>query len=137
MTSEPPLRIDSYFLDPPGDLVVGSTGVVISASFEENMNDAGDGKSSVLLDAGKMSFPLTIRARKKGDYFRPLGFGRRKKLQDFFVDEKVPRDERDSVPVVLSGENIVWIAGYRADERFRVTEETERFLRLIIRKGKN
>jgi len=42
------------------------------------------------------------------------------------VNMKVPRDERDSIPVVASGDDIVWIAGYRADERFRVTEMTKR-----------
>jgi tRNA(Ile)-lysidine synthase len=137
MTCEPPVRIASCSLDPPGEVAVAGAGTVITASFEEQKDEPGDGKSSVLLDAGKMSFPLTIRPRSRGDFFYPLGFGRRKKLQDFFVDEKVPRDERDRIPFVLSGGDIVWIAGYRADERFRVTERTEKFLRLIIRKGKN
>ncbi len=137
MTSDPPVRIAAYLLDPPGDVVVAGAGTVIRASFEEEKDEPGDGKSSVLLDAGKMTFPLTIRPRRRGDFFYPFGFGRKKKLQDFFVDEKVPRDERDSIPVVVSGDEIVWIAGYRTDERFRVTEGTEKFLRLIIRKGKN
>ncbi|MEJ2695630.1 MAG: tRNA lysidine(34) synthetase TilS [Candidatus Sulfobium sp.] len=137
MTREHPVRIASYSLDPPGDVVVSGTGAVITASFEGQGDEPGDGRSSVLLDAGKMSFPLSIRSRRKGDYFYPLGFGRRKKLQDFFVDEKVPREERDSIPVVVSRGDIVWIAGYRADERFRVGHGTERFLKLIIRKGKN
>jgi tRNA(Ile)-lysidine synthase len=52
------------------------------------------------------------------------------------VDEKVPRDERDSVPILVSGNDIVWIAGYRTDERFKVTEKTEKFLRLIISRCK-
>jgi tRNA(Ile)-lysidine synthase len=48
------------------------------------------------------------------------------------VDEKVPREMRDSVPVVVCGEDIIWIAGYRADERFRAKEGTKRFLVLKI-----
>ncbi len=64
-----------------------------------------------------------------------MGFGKRKKLQDFFVDEKVPRDERDEIPVVLSGTDVIWIAGFRGDERFKVTEGTKRFLRLELKKG--
>jgi tRNA(Ile)-lysidine synthase len=64
-----------------------------------------------------------------------LGFGKKKKLQDYFVDEKVPRDERDSVPVVVSGNDIVWIAGYRGDEKFKVSQETKRFLKLELKKA--
>ena len=79
-----------------------------------------------------MSFPLKIRPRIEGDFFFPLGFGKKKKLHDFFVDEKIPRDERGKIPVVLSGNDIIWIAGCRADERFKVTDRTEKLLRLII-----
>jgi tRNA(Ile)-lysidine synthase len=76
-----------------------------------------------------------VRSRQDGDFFDPLGFGKRKKLQDFFVDEKIARDERDAVPVVVSGSDIIWIAGHRADERFRVTGNTVKFLRLVLLKG--
>jgi tRNA(Ile)-lysidine synthase len=85
-------------------------------------------------EAERATFPLTVRSRKKGDFFYPLGFGKRKKLQDFFVDEKVPRDERDSIPLIVSGEDIVWVVGYRGDERYRVTEETKKVLRLEVRR---
>ena len=64
-----------------------------------------------------------------------MGFGKRRKLQDFFVDEKVPRDERDSILLVVSEQGIVWIAGCRGDERFRVTGETKRFLKLEFKKA--
>ena len=136
ITSEMPFKIASYSLDPPGDVVISGTEMVISASLEERFDRTGDGKSCVLLDADKISFPLTIRSRKRGDYFYPSGFGRRKKLQDFFVDQKVPRDQRDSIPIVLSGDDIVWVAGYRADDRFMASDGTGQSLRLIIKKGK-
>jgi len=108
----------------------------VTAEREERSVQFGDGRSSVLLDAEKMTFPLLIRPRRPGDFFYPMGFGRKKKLQDFFVDVKVPRDERDSIPVVASGDDIVWIAGYRADERFKVTETTKKVVRLGIVSGK-
>jgi len=65
-----------------------------------------------------------------------MGLGKKKKLQDFFVDQKVARDERDSIPLVQSGDDIVWVAGYRADDRYKVTERTKKFVRLGIVKGK-
>ncbi len=135
VTAAAPSKIGEYELHPPAELAIREAGVVIRASMEENAADLGDGKSRVVLDAGTMRFPLNVRRRKDGDFFLPLGLGRRKKLQDYFVDEKVPRDERDSVPVVLSGDDIVWVAGYRADDRFRVTEKTERFLKLNLLRG--
>ena len=109
-------------------------GLRLRASIEEREGTPGSGKSTVLLDAGNMVFPLTIRARAQGDFFYPQGFGKKKKLQDFFVDEKVPRERRDRVPIILSGNDIIWVAGYRADERFKVTEHTEKVLRLELSK---
>jgi tRNA(Ile)-lysidine synthase len=136
ITSEEPGRIASYELQVPGEAVIAGAGLVIKASFVENSADPGDGKASVLLDADKMNFPLEVRPRLPGDHFFPLGFGKKKKLQDFFVDLKVPRDERDSIPLVISGDEIVWVAGYRADERFRISGNTKKFLRLVILSGR-
>lgn len=136
ITSEKPRKIASYELRVPGEVAIMGAGLVIKSSFEEEAEDFGDGKKSVLLNADSMNFPLKVRPRMPGDCFYPLGFGKRRKLQDFFVDEKVPRDERDSIPLVLSGDDIVWIAGYRADNRFRVTGSTKKFLRLVIVQGK-
>lgn len=143
ITSDAPVKISEYELQPPCKVVIREAGAVIEALFvvidsirEEEGRVPDDGKSSVLLDAGVLDFPLKIRPRANGDFFFPSGFGRKKKLQDFFVDEKVPRDDRDKIPIVLSGNDIVWIAGYRADDRFRVTGKTEKILRLIISKTK-
>jgi tRNA(Ile)-lysidine synthase len=132
ITADSPVKISEYVLQPPCEIAIKETGRVIKASFEGKEGESYDGRTSVLLDAGIMDFPLKIRHRTEGDFFYPAGFGKRKKLQDFFVDEKIPRDERDRVPVVLSGSDIVWIAGYRADERYKVTDRTEKLLRLII-----
>jgi tRNA(Ile)-lysidine synthase len=136
ITSEEPRKIESCELQVPGEAVIVGAGLVLKASFVEGAEGFGDGKSSVVLDAESMCFPLKIRPRKPGDWFFPYGFGKRKKLQDFFVDGKVPRDERDSVPLVFSGDDVIWVAGYRADDRFRVTGGTKKFLRLGIVKGK-
>jgi tRNA(Ile)-lysidine synthase len=53
-----------------------------------------------------------------------------KKLQDLFVDEHVPREERGRVPLVVDGSTIVWVAGMRVDERYRVTPATTQAIRL-------
>ncbi len=84
-----------------------------------------------------MRFPLIARPRRDGDVFYPFGFGRRKKLQDFYVDMKVPRDERNRVPLIVSGEDIIWVVGYRGDERFKVTEETKKIVRFEVKKTRD
>ena len=130
ITTESPVRIGRYSLSVPGEVFIKEKGVKIRAEILDSIKGLEDGRHIVILDAEKTGQSLIIRSREKGDFFYPLGLGKRKKLQDFFVDEKIPRDERDSIPLVLSGNDIIWIAGYRADDRFKVTKDTERFLRL-------
>lgn len=116
----------------PGKVTLEEAGIVINAEVSETMQDGCDGKMTAVLDFDRLVFPLYIRMREDGDFFYPAGFGMRKKLQDFFVDCKVPHDERDSVPIIVSGEDIVWIAGYRMDERFTAKDDTKKFLNLRI-----
>jgi tRNA(Ile)-lysidine synthetase-like protein len=89
---------------------------------------AGGGEA--WLDAGACGARLWLRTRRPGDSFQPLGMAGHKKVQDFFVDEKIPHGERDRVPLVISPRGIVWIVGYRPDERFRITAGTQRVLHL-------
>ena len=78
---------------------------------------------------------LTIRNRQAGDRFRPVGLAGRKKLQDYFVDRKVARGDRDLVPIVVDGnDRIVWVAGYGIDEAFRVTDPAQAVLLLRLRR---
>lgn len=84
--------------------------------------------NEAVLDADKVYFPLKIRSFQHGDRFIPLGLGRSKKLQDFFVDEKVPRHIRPYVPILHDKEKIIWIIGYRIDDRVKITPETKRVI---------
>ena len=70
--------------------------------------------------------PLSVRNRRPGDRFTPVGLDGRKKLQDFFVDRKVARRDRDAVPLVVdAADRIVWVAGHGIDEAFRVTDPAQ------------
>ena len=90
----------------------------------------------IQLDWDKLAdHPLFLRGRKKGDRFQPLGMKGEKKLKDFFIDLKVPRQQRNKVPILVSGERIVWVVGYRIDERFKVDEHTNRILRIKAKKN--
>jgi tRNA(Ile)-lysidine synthase len=72
------------------------------------------------LDAAAIGDELAIRFRRSGDRFQPLGMRSAKRLQDFFVDAGVPRAARDRVPLVLSGERIAWVVGWRIADWARV-----------------
>ena len=76
------------------------------------------------LDWKKLTLPLRIRPWQQGDWFKPLGMNRRKKLSDFLIDQKVPLNLKTQVNVVLSGEDIVWVVGLRIDHRFKVADDT-------------
>jgi len=84
------------------------------------------------LDLQKVSLPLVIRPMKPGDWFVPLGMQGRKKLQDFFVDEKVPFYKRSSIPLLVGGNSIIWVMGHRLDGRFRLDETTKKILKVEI-----
>jgi tRNA(Ile)-lysidine synthase len=87
---------------------------------------------TALLDADRAGGELVVRFWERGDRFVPLGMRGRKKLQDFFVDARVPRDQRWTVPLVVSGGEIAWVVGFRVDERFKVTDSTQRILRVRV-----
>ncbi len=135
ITSETPQKLGIYSLDVPGEVVLKESKAVIKTYLEESSNSYGDGKTMIVLDAGKTGHSLMVRSRMKGDFFYPLGFGKKKKIQDFFVDQKIPRDERDRVPLILSGDDIIWVVGYRGDERFKITENTKSTVRLEVKKA--
>ena len=81
----------------------------------------------VQLDHNKLIFPLKFRTWRKGDYFYPLGMDGRKKLSDYFIEQKIPRQRKEGIGVLENGNgDIMWITGYRSDERYKITPETEK-----------
>ena len=78
------------------------------------------------LDFDKLEFPLVLRKWQPGDSFYPLGMENRKKLSDFFVDMKLPLNKKQETYVLISGEDIVWIVGHRIDNRYSLTEKTQK-----------
>jgi tRNA(Ile)-lysidine synthase len=94
---------------------------------------SASGPTRAWIDAARVEAPLRVRCRRPGDRYRPLGLGGSVKVQDLFVDRKIPRACRDSVPVVADARGILWIPGFRVDQRGRITETTDTALRLEVR----
>lgn len=85
------------------------------------------------LDFDKLVFPIKIRNWQDGDKFKPLGMNNFKKLSDFFSDMKFSMYDKSAVQIFESDKNIIWIAGYRVDNRFKVSDDTKRVMRIVKR----
>lgn len=86
-----------------------------------------DNPMAVSVDADKLVYPLSIRPWQQGDYFYPLGMRSKQKLSDFFIHQKVPLHHKNQVPVLVNGNNeVIWIAGYRLDDRYKVSGKTKK-----------
>lgn len=90
--------------------------------------------AEVGIAAAAVTLPLAVRNRRPGDRFQPLGAPGTRKLQDFFVDRKIPRTERDAVPLVVDGrDRIVWVVGQSVAQGFRVIDPSEGVILLKVR----
>jgi tRNA(Ile)-lysidine synthase len=128
----------AFSLSIPGEVQVAAAGLVVEAA----RLDARGGRQrkwaarggEVGIAAGSLELPLAVRSRRPGDRFRPLGAPGPRKLQDFFVDRKIARRERDMVPLVVDGrDRIVWVVGQSVAEDFRVTDPSRGVILLKVR----
>ena len=76
---------------------------------------------------------LCVRAFREGDRFFPLGMNNHVKLKDFFISSKIPKEQRRQIPLLISNDDIIWIIGHRIDERYKVTEQTKRVIRFVVK----
>ena len=136
----------------PGEVVLAPQGWAVSATrcartVADPGGDTQPGQSPGTLKvecprleqtvaADRLTLPLAVRSRRPGDRLSPLGMGgRRKKVQDVLVDRKVPREGRDSLPLVVdSADKIVWVVGESVAEDFRVTEASQAVIFLKARR---
>ena len=87
------------------------------------------------VDADALTDPLALRSRRPGDRFRPHGLGGHTvKLSKLMINLKIPRAWRDQIPVLVSGEDIVWLCGYRIGEDIAIGPATQRVARLRFRR---
>ncbi len=88
-----------------------------------------------LLDYDTIPGPLTVRRRRDGDRFHPLGMAAGTKLKKFLIDQGIPREERDYLPLVVAGDEIIWVGGVRPGEPWKITPGTKRCLYLQMVEG--
>ncbi len=117
------IRRDQTFLD-TGDGDYFSLEVIKKPSLLKTPADLA------LLDAGRIRYPLIIRNPKAGDRFQPLGMQGQQKLSDFMINNKIPRNLKKRLKLVVSENEIIWVAGYRIHENYKVKEQTKKVLKI-------
>jgi tRNA(Ile)-lysidine synthase len=120
----------------PGRTVLSPWDLTVEASITGSMPElCRTGPLEACMDLDALRLPVTARRRAQGDRFIPFGMGGFKKVKDFLIDQKVPRAEREKIPVLADGEKIIWLVGFRVDERVRVSDKTRRILFLKASRG--
>ncbi len=90
------------------------------------------GQNTIFIDKEKLNFPLVLRNWEKGDYFYPFGMQGKKKLSKFFKDEKMDVISKEKQWLLCSDNEIVWVVGKRADERFKVEDSTRHIVKITL-----
>lgn len=117
-----------FQLSIPGETLIPGWRVEATIVERGEMSDADN--FTAYLNESLSGERLTVRARKKGDRFQPLGLPQPKKLGEFMIDAKIPQASRERTPLVCSGKQILWVVGWRLGERVKVDPKAKRVLRL-------
>ena len=127
----PPFEVE---LIVPGRTFIKEIGkeVVIDDANRDQFERLNGSPDTAIFDSQSLQFPLKMRNFRPGDRFQPLGLRGTQKLKEFFIDHKIPSFERARIPLLISGEMIAWIVGYRIDERVKVTEKTQKVLKVTV-----
>jgi tRNA(Ile)-lysidine synthase len=110
----------------------GASCRVQCGSFAGDMKKIEEKAYTKWLDCDKIENSLQIRYRRPGDYLCVTESGGRKKLRDYFIDEKIPREKRDRILLLADGSHIIWVLGYRISTAYKVTEQTKTVLRIQV-----
>lgn len=116
----------------PGDVKLKELGYYFNMEIIEINEKTEFEKSKYVkyFDLSKIKGKLFFRNRKQGDRFSPFGMSGSKKIKDYFIDEKISKDLRDKIPLLIDEKNILWVVGYRTSEDYKVTKDTERILKI-------
>jgi len=127
-----------YYLKIPGVTPIDELRGVLEAAIltkddYKNEREAAE-RLTAYFDFYKTGEQIVLRKRKSGDKFKPLGMEGSKKLKDFFIDLKIPREERNVIPVIHNGEAIIWVMGYRICDDFKIDASTRTILKLSFKR---
>ncbi|MBD8388541.1 tRNA lysidine(34) synthetase TilS [Dysgonomonas sp. BGC7] len=117
------IKSEDKLLSHPIDLKIEEVQKAENFEIEKNHN-------IIYIDKGKLSYPLTLRKWRQGDKFVPFGMKGKKKVSDYFSDSKFSLFDKEKTWLLCSGNDIVWIVGHRADDRFRISTATSNIIKI-------
>jgi len=133
----PPTRWDKWGngrikVNIPGETLIRQLNLKVGARFLKKAPSLKVIKRSfpeeVYLDAEKIKLPIYLRARKPGDSFRPLGMKGSIKVKKYFINVRIPQEERQDIPLAVMGGEIIWVVGHAISEKVKVTPSTKNVL---------
>ena len=124
-------------LEIPGETVFPETGqkiccTVVDADGDHSVKEIPQKSYTKCFDYDIIKYSLSARFRRPGDYLTVDGTGSRQKLKSYFINEKVPREERDRKLLIADGDHIVWIPGMRMSSAYQIGSQTKRILKINI-----
>ena len=105
---------------------------ILSFNVVDAISKSENKKNTIFVDADRLKFPLKLRQKEEGDIFYPKGMKGKKKLSKYYKDEKLSLLDKENTWLLCSGNDIVWVINRRADERFKVEENTKQILKIKL-----
>jgi tRNA(Ile)-lysidine synthase len=117
--------------------ITESTNFPLNFSFCNISNISNQNKNVIFVEESKLQFPLIIRKWNEGDFFYPAGMQGKKKVSKYFKDEKFSQFQKEATWILESNNQIVWIIGHRADERFKPENTNQNIIQITYNNEKN
>lgn len=117
----------NYILKIPGETLITETGSMFETYLADEIDTKTD-KYTQAFDYEKINSKVHIRTRQDGDIINPKGMKGSKKLKDYFIDKKVPKEKRDEIPLVTVDSEVIWIVGDRISEKYKADDNTKKVL---------
>jgi tRNA(Ile)-lysidine synthase len=116
----------------PGQVLLKDLNMQVTAEKLHGKNGFTFSSECIYIDEKAVKGDLHIRQRKDGDRFKPFGMKGSKKLKDYFIDRKVPREERDRIPLLVDEDNIIWVVGFQINEDYKISASTTDMLKISV-----
>jgi tRNA(Ile)-lysidine synthase len=126
--------INDYYYDIliPGTVQIKEAGLTINFSCTGIEQVDFNAENTVFMDYDSLTYPLILRNMRTGDRMQPLGLGGTKKIKSIFIDKKIPRSKRGTIPLLVDQNSVLWIPGIQLSDRARVTDSTKTVLKAEI-----
>lgn len=119
-------EVTEKFLKIPGEIKFGKYKI---KAFKDINRNFGKNEFCTTLEVGQ---ELLVRNRRSGDRMQPTGMNFSKKIKDIFINEKIPKEQRESIPIVVLGDEIVWISNVRGSEKFKASKSMNTIVKLSV-----